>query len=127
MDKESIYNLQLIDCCCNDCKFMVRDIERHKLSVEAHHIWQLDYFNTTKNNLIKKSKYWRGIKGDLEKWNDLLMEAESMKFQFNRNSAMINFGECDKFNKQVTFIPNICSMDNQDCFEHRKPIIITND
>ena len=30
MDKESIYELQKIDCNCNDCKFMVRDFEKFK-------------------------------------------------------------------------------------------------
>lgn len=28
MDKESIYQLQLIDCNCNDCIFMIRDLSR---------------------------------------------------------------------------------------------------
>lgn len=35
MDKESIYLLQLIDCNCNDCIYMIRDfnkLEKHKTS-----------------------------------------------------------------------------------------------
>lgn len=28
MDRESLYELQLIDCNCNDCKFMNRDLSR---------------------------------------------------------------------------------------------------
>ncbi len=38
MDKESRYLLQLIDCNCNDCKFMQRDfekLERHRVSYEG--------------------------------------------------------------------------------------------
>lgn len=38
MDKESTYLLQLIDCNCNDCKFMVRDFATlifHKQSYEG--------------------------------------------------------------------------------------------
>lgn len=38
MDKESKYLLQLIDCNCNDCKFMVRDfdkLEKHKATYEG--------------------------------------------------------------------------------------------
>ena len=30
MDKESRIELQKIDCNCNDCKYMVRDIEKYK-------------------------------------------------------------------------------------------------
>lgn len=30
MDKESIYELQKIDCNCNDCKYFERDIEKTK-------------------------------------------------------------------------------------------------
>lgn len=30
MDKESTYLLQLIDCNCNNCKFMERDFGRYK-------------------------------------------------------------------------------------------------
>lgn len=38
MNKESAYLLQLIDCNCNDCKFMTRDLqalERHRKSYEG--------------------------------------------------------------------------------------------
>lgn len=31
MDKESIYELQKIDCNCNNCGYFVRDIEKTKL------------------------------------------------------------------------------------------------
>jgi hypothetical protein len=30
MDKESIYELQKIDCNCNDCKYLQRDIVKYK-------------------------------------------------------------------------------------------------
>jgi len=32
----------------------------------------------------------------------------------------LNFGTCTKFNKSVTFIPNTCQLETQQCFEHRK-------
>ena len=38
MDKESILALQLIDCNCNDCAFMIRDFDKlkaHKKSYEG--------------------------------------------------------------------------------------------
>lgn len=31
MDKESIYELQKIDCNCNNCKYFLRDIEKTNL------------------------------------------------------------------------------------------------
>ncbi len=68
--------LQLIDCNCNDCKFMVRDLEM----------------------LNKHKKTFDGT-GIMDK---------------------LNFGMCTKFNKSVTFIPNTCQLETQQCFEHRK-------
>jgi hypothetical protein len=67
---------QLIDCNCNDCKFMVRDLEM----------------------LNKHKKTFVGT-GIMDK---------------------LNFGMCTKFNKSVTFIPNTCQLETQQCFEHRK-------
>jgi hypothetical protein len=32
----------------------------------------------------------------------------------------LQFGDCSKFNKPVSFIPNTCQVDTQDCFENRK-------
>ena len=36
MDKNSLYELQLIDCNCNDCAFMVRDFEKMKSFDHLH-------------------------------------------------------------------------------------------
>ncbi len=30
------------------------------------------------------------------------------------------FGDCVKFNKAVSFIPETCQIETQKCFEHRK-------
>lgn len=69
MTKESIYELQKIDCNCNDCGYLVRDLNR------------------------------RPDKG---------------------KPSPINYGNCNKFNKPVTFIPATCQIDTQNCFIHRK-------
>lgn len=79
MDKESIYELQKIDCNCNDCAFMVRDFE--------------------------KKKYWDST--------------ELHKDQKNA-SYRIHYGKCEKLAKDVSFIPNICQIETQGCFTHRK-------
>ncbi len=113
---------QKIDCNCNDCIFMVRDMDKFKQSQADHNRWQLDYFNTIRNKLIDKAIFYKKIKNDLERWDALLTEAENMKFMFNKSTAMINYGYCNKLNKSVTFIPNQCQLETQECFKHRKDI-----
>lgn len=76
-DKETILELQKLDCNCNDCVFMKRDIEKRK---------SFDYLHTESPNAA-----WR-----------------------------LNYGDCEKFNKPVTFIPNILQVETQNCFMHRK-------
>lgn len=80
MTKESLIELQKIDCNCNDCEYMNRDFERYKAS-------------------------------------DGLYTNE--KGQVTNPSHRINYGHCNKFNKPVSFIPNICQIETQKCFEHR--------
>lgn len=120
MDKESIIELQKIDCNCNDCKFMNRDSEKFKLSIEKHYKWQLDYFEMLRNKLIIKANWYKDKFNDLENWDLLLTQAESMVFQFNKSTASTNFGHCIKFDKDVSFIPNICQINTQQCFNHRR-------
>ncbi len=69
--------LQNIDCNCNDCKYMIRDIDKRK-SFDHLHQGQLNA------------------------------------------SHRINYGNCSKFNKPVSFIPNTIQIDTQGCFEHRR-------
>ena len=119
MDKEGIIELQNIDCNCNDCTFMIRDTERFKKSLTDHYKWQFDYFNAVRNNLYIKAEDWRK-RGFPEKYEALKWEADKMKFQFNKKEALINYGNCSKLKKKVSFIPNVCQIDTQDCFEHRR-------
>jgi len=77
MDRESIIELQKIDCNCNDCKFMVRDFEKRK------------------------------------KYDHLYEGAKNASYR-------INYGNCTKLNKEVSFIPNHCQLHTQECFEHRR-------
>jgi hypothetical protein len=98
MDKESILELQKIDCNCNDCKFMIRDLEKYKQSKDFHHKMQLDYFNVIKDKT----------------------QDETMIFQFDSSKAAIHYGNCSKFDRPVTFIPNTCQLETQGCFEHRR-------
>lgn len=118
MDKESIIALQRIDCNCNDCKFMIRDMVKYKESESLHRKWQEDYFNTTHNRIIAKGEEWIA-KGEEKKGNMLLKEASQMRFVY-QNTSYINYGVCDKFKKDVSFIPNVCQLDTRECFKHRK-------
>ena len=119
MDKESIIALQKIDCNCNDCKYMSRDMERFKQSLSDHHRWSLDYFNAIKNKLLNNSSDWLK-RGYTEKAKATLIEANKMKFQFDRKKCYINYGTCIKFSKPVSFIPNVCQLETQECFESRR-------
>jgi len=118
-DKESLIELQNIDCNCNNCIFMDRDMVKFKASLEQHHKWQFDYFNTTKNKLIEKANFYKKRFYDLLRWNDLLVQSDKMKFQFEKINASINYGHCNKFKKDVTFIPNTLQLETQKCFENR--------
>lgn len=75
--KEGIMLLQQVDCNCNDCKFMVRDIDKMK-SFNHLHIGQ------------------------------------------EKASHRCNYGQCTRFNKEVSFLPNTCQIETQLCFKHRK-------
>lgn len=120
MDKESIFELQKIDCNCSDCIFMIRDAEKFKTSLETHYKWQLDAFNDAKQKRIEKANEVKDTKYDLATWNLLLNESEKMKFQFDKKECVINYGNCSKFNKEVSFMPNTCQIETQNCFTHRK-------
>jgi hypothetical protein len=80
MNLESTIALQNIDCNCNDCISMVRDIAKYK---------SFDYLYT-ENGRVTNPSY------------------------------RIQYGNCAKLNKPVSFIPNILQLDTQNCFKHRR-------
>lgn len=121
MTKESIYALQRIDCNCNDCYFMKRDLEKFGHALKQHLVWQLDNFNVMKQKKIEKMNYWRK-RGQIDKAETLQKEIAGMKFQFDRKQCAINFGHCEKFDKLVSFIPGTCQLETQKCFIHRKDV-----
>lgn len=42
-------------------------------------------------------------------------------YGYSKNAShRIHYGDCTKFNKPVSFIPNICQLETQECFEHRR-------
>lgn len=118
MDKESRYELQKIDCNCNDCVFMDRDFDRFKASQEFHRKMQEDTFEADRKRLIARADEWKK-KGEDEKHTYLMREVKKMRFVFDKSVCLINYGKCSKLGKDVSFIPNHCQLDTQECFEHR--------
>lgn len=98
MDKESLYERQKIDTNCNDCKFMQRDFDTYKKWEEFHRGLSLSEFNAKKEKGLVRPK---------------------AQFQFDK-AGLWNYGKCAKLNKDVSFHPNQCMPQNQDCFIHRK-------
>lgn len=119
MDKESTYQLQCIDCNCNDCIFMQRNVDRYVKSLDRHKEWQLNDFNGKVSRLNQAAYEWLE-KYEPAKADKIFEEAAKMRFQFNKNTAMINYGTCAKFSKPVSFIPNTLQLQTQSCFQHRK-------
>ena len=116
---DSKYELQKIDCNCNDCAFMTRNQEKFKESLNNHEKWQKNFFESMKRKRIEKAEEWEKKK-EFEKAEVIRKEVSLMRFQFNKSECKINFGTCTKFNKEVTFIPNLCQLDTVECFIHRK-------
>jgi len=97
---------------------MTRDTFAHDRSQVVHHLWQIDNFIVHRNNLLKKAREWKA-KGDIKKHNLIMDEVGKMKFQY-QNTSYINYGYCEKLKKGVSFIPNVCQLETQNCFEHRR-------
>ncbi len=116
MTAESTIELQKIDCCCNDCKHLVRDVQQYTDTVENDKDSQIFFFRRKKARFIIKAR----ANKDLRKRAAALKLAVAMKHVYFVQRAAINYGTCGKLNKLVTFIPNTFQLDTQYCFEHRK-------
>lgn len=71
------YELQCLDCNCNDCFYMKRDLNK-------------------KNEQDVRFMASIGKKSDA------------------------HYGFCSKFESEIKFYPNLCSLETQQCFKHRK-------
>lgn len=112
--------LQEVDCNCNDCKFLIRDLEKFNRSEVFHRKLCLEEFERDKAKTLSDANQWYN-KGEWDKGHPLEIQGLNMKFQFQRkDECLISFGQCSKLNKSVSFIPGICQVETQKCFEHRK-------
>lgn len=113
------YELQELDCNCSDCIFMQRDIIKFKESLAFHNQLQWAEFEAKCDKLFTQADKAYKI-NELESGFAAERELSKMKYQFDKKECMINYGFCTKFEKEVSFIPNILQLETQDCFKHRK-------
>lgn len=118
MDKESIYELQKIDCNCNDCGYMKRDFETYNKWEQWNKELQFKEFTQKQEKAFEVANECTDTKGK----ESLLKIAKKMKFLFNK-SGCISYGHCEKFDKSVSFISGQCLIETQKCFMHRKDMI----
>lgn len=116
-----IVELQKIDCNCNDCAFMVRDMETYRKWENFHREVQQNEYNKKIFRMNKQvNEYYH--KQEFVKGFALEKELNAMKFVFDKSYVSFNYGHCSKKHKPVCFIPNTIQLDTQDCFKHRKDV-----
>jgi hypothetical protein len=113
--------LELIDCNCNNCIFMDRDMQKFKMYHEIKEIQALEHFERIKQKAIEDAHNTiaNSRPEDLKGAEGLLRVAEKMRFQFDK-STLVHYGNCTKKSKPIAFLPNICQIETQDCFKHRR-------
>ncbi len=52
--------------------------------------------------------------------DNIKLKAHRLSYEGTGHSDNLQFGLCILNNKQVTFSPNTCQLDTQDCFRYRK-------
>ncbi len=94
---------------------MVRDFETYSKWSEFHKELQLKEFEKEKQlafEIVDRQENEQACQAQLRK-------ARKMRFQFDKE-GLVNYGSCTKLNKPVSFIPDICQIETQECFEHRR-------
>ena len=120
MTTESKIELQKIDCNCNDCGYLERDFKAYQANLEEDKKTQRELFDQRKQRLI--SAALEKEKAGKANWQISLHAAEQLKFVYFPQRAAILYGNCQKLNKAIRFLPNILQLETQHCFVHRKEI-----
>lgn len=107
--------LQNLDCNCNNCIFMIRDFETQKKWESFHYSVQLNDFERKKSKAIVDANNHT----DERAKNGALRKANKMNLQFNK-IGLIQYGNCDKLNKPVSFLPSTLQVETQLCFKNRR-------
>lgn len=123
------YELQKIDCNCNNCFFMDRDMDKYWKWHDWHkNIAEREFYNAKGKAILDA---WSVIDTslvelDIKSAVGMARVAFAMRFQFEK-IGLLNYAKCTKFNKSVSFIPMTCQIETQKCFEHRKDKIVNKD
>lgn len=131
MTKESIYELQKINCNCNDCAFLERELDKLNQVVLEDKQSQQELFDLSKarkirqvesdiENLQKHSGLIKNAQDKIERKKVYLAELKKLKHGYQGQKTPIQYGLCIKHLKEISFIPNICQVETQTCFVHRK-------
>jgi hypothetical protein len=51
---------------------------------------------------------------------DIMTSFNHLHIGQEKASHRLNYGDCMKFGKLVSFIPNTCQLETQECFKHRR-------
>lgn len=99
---------------------MERDIDLFNKVIADDKATQLQSFRNRKAKAI-----WNARRhDDPTKRSEALKDAMKLKYAYMPQRVAINYGQCIKFDKRVSFLPNTLQLDTQDCFVHRKQELI---
>jgi len=131
MTKESTIELQKFDCNCNDCKFLVRRLDKQNDVLSNDKITQEEMFYFVKekktaqieadiNSLKKHRDIIKGADRKIAKKENQLKLHGEQKWGYQGQKTPIQYGHCEKLSKAITFIANTLQLETQYCFEHRR-------
>lgn len=94
---------------------MKRDLSKWQFWHDWHKAMEQIEFDKAKAKAIAEAQRIE----DEKMQAGMLYKARKMRFLFDK-SKLVNYGICLKFNKNVSFIPDTCQPQTQNCFVHRK-------
>lgn len=120
MTTESIIELQKLDCNCNDCGYLKRNIARYNTVRAEDDDNQYWFFRRVKARAIWKAR--EKLKKDKDRGAVALAAAIALAYTYFPQKCAINYGLCGKLDKPIKFIPNTFQFETQECFVHRKEL-----
>lgn len=118
---EAKVDLQRLDANCNDCFHLTRDFEARRQAIQNDRDHTAFKIRFQRRKLLKEARK-KLNNGDRKKYRSLLKErtrGHKVNIVPNHKGTLF-YGYCNKFDKQVSFIPNVFELVNQECFIHRK-------
>jgi hypothetical protein len=97
---------------------MQRDLVKWKFWHDWHKAIEQAAFDKAKAKAIREAEAIE----DENMRRGMLYKANKMRFLFDK-SKLISYGQCLKFNKEVSFIRDSCQIETQHCFLHRKDYV----